>query len=131
MNLQDPNLLIPIRDVPDVVRELTSGRVSMSKSKAYRWISRGNRGVKLRRCYVGRIACTRLSWLQDCINATEVVESEPSTDEHRDESPVAIKPKDESEMSHRELATRPDLTRDELNEELDRDLIELGIGEWS
>lgn len=62
--------LIPIRDVPRAVARMTANSTKPSRSVVYRWLKNGNRGVKLKRAWVGSIQHTRESWLREFIEAT-------------------------------------------------------------
>lgn len=83
----DRGKLIPIRDVPKAVAAMTGGATTPSVSQIYRWISSGNRGVRLRRVYIGRVSHTYESWLRDCIDATEPPEPVAVSDQSE---PVVI-----------------------------------------
>lgn len=76
--------LIPVSDVPAVIQELTGGRTKVDKRTVYRWLKSGNRGAKLRRVYVGKIAHVKRVWLEQFIADTEPSqEAKPVTTKER------------------------------------------------
>lgn len=65
---------IPIRDIPATIAQMTGNRTRPSRSVVYRWLKNGNRGVKLKRCWVGNIQHIKESWLREFIDATTISE---------------------------------------------------------
>ncbi len=63
--------LIPVRDIPSEIKRLTGSRTKVDLSTVYRWLKVGNRGAKLRRVYVGKVAHVKRQWLEDFILDTE------------------------------------------------------------
>lgn len=70
MKSESPELYIPIRDIPATVARMTGNRTKPSRSVVYRWLRSGNRGVKLKRCWIGSIQHTKESWLREFLDAT-------------------------------------------------------------
>jgi hypothetical protein len=75
----DPDELIPVSDVPEVIRDMTGGRTKVDKRTVYRWLKVGNRGARLKRCRIGKITHVKRSWLLDFILASVSEGREPST----------------------------------------------------
>ncbi len=67
----DMDELIPVRDIPAEIRRITGGRTKPDKCTVYRWLKVGNRGAKLRRVYIGKIALVKRQWIADFIADTE------------------------------------------------------------
>lgn len=57
--------LIPLKDVPAIICELTGGRKRISVNCVYRWARRGARGRVLRARQVGGHLATTRAWIED------------------------------------------------------------------
>ncbi|MDM4015809.1 DUF1580 domain-containing protein [Roseiconus lacunae] len=95
--------LIPLRDVPIIVKRMTGHRKRTTANTIYRWARKGVRGRKLQTQPVGGTLCTTRAWLNDFFAPREPVSTGIDTPTPRERQRAKTAGQRMNEQAHQRL----------------------------